>query len=64
MLQQLQDAANKWQEVSSEKPEAVGELKMHVLEKAGHWLQADNPDGLNALMEPWVRDLHQSRLLW
>lgn len=64
MLQQLQEAAGKWQELASETPEAVGELKMHVLENAGHWLQADNPDGLNALMEPWFRDLRQARLLW
>jgi pimeloyl-ACP methyl ester carboxylesterase len=64
MLQQLTDAEVKWQEAASEAPEAVGELKMHVLEKAGHWLQADNPDGLAELMSPWLKDLHQARLLW
>ncbi|WIA38161.1 hypothetical protein OEZ86_001515 [Tetradesmus obliquus] len=64
MLQQLADAEAKWQEASSEAPENVGELQLHVLEKAGHWLQADNPEGLAALMSPWLKDLHQARLLW
>ena len=64
MLQQLDDAAQKWDEAASEQPEAVGEFQVHVLERAGHWLQADNPEGLQALIEPWFKDLHQNRLLF
>lgn len=59
MLQQLEDAARQWKEAASEQPEAVGEFHIHLLEKAGHWLQADNPEGLQKLLEPWFRDLHQ-----
>ncbi|KAF8062097.1 SUVR3 [Scenedesmus sp. PABB004] len=52
MIDALADAHARWAAASSEAPESVGELQLHTLERAGHWLQADNPEGLHALMEP------------
>jgi pimeloyl-ACP methyl ester carboxylesterase len=31
---------------------AAGSVRIHVLEKAGHWVQMDNPSGLAKLMAP------------
>ncbi|KAF6265055.1 alpha/beta-hydrolase, partial [Scenedesmus sp. NREL 46B-D3] len=56
MLQQLAEAEARWRGAASAAPEAVGELQLHVLERAGHWLQADNPVGLAELMLPRVKD--------
>jgi hypothetical protein len=39
-------------------------LQMHCLERAGHWLQSDNPEGLHAMMLPWMRDIHENHLQW
>lgn len=64
MLAHLEDAAAAWHGTAAAAPAAIGELRTHVLERAGHWLQADNPEGLLALMEPYFRDLHQNRLLF
>jgi pimeloyl-ACP methyl ester carboxylesterase len=30
----------------------AGRIQYHVLARAGHWLHADNPDGLMAILEP------------
>lgn len=64
MLQQLQEAQDSWQEHAAEAPEGVGQLQMHCLEGAGHWLQSDNPEGLHAMMLPWMRDIHENHLQW
>lgn len=34
------------------KLDAAGSVRTHVLEKAGHWVQMDNPSGLAKLMAP------------
>lgn len=34
------------------KLQAAGSVRTHVLEKAGHWVQMDNPSGLAKLMAP------------
>jgi len=63
MLEQLVQVEGSWREAVAADAAAVGNLQLHLLEKAGHWLQADNPDGLHAMMLPWFRDLHQNRLV-
>ncbi|KAI8471952.1 MAG: Alpha/Beta hydrolase protein [Monoraphidium minutum] len=51
------DAAHAaWQVAEVHESERVGRLKLHVLPNAGHWLQADNPLGLQAMMLPFFRD--------
>lgn len=30
------------------------DVQVHVLPDAGHWLHADNPSGLAALLLPWL----------
>jgi hypothetical protein len=34
---------------------SCGRLHMHLLQNAGHWLQADNPEGLTKLMLRWFK---------
>jgi pimeloyl-ACP methyl ester carboxylesterase len=63
MLQQLEDTEKAWRAATAANSAAVGNLQLHVLDNAGHWLQADNPDGLHAMMLPWIRDMHQNRLV-
>lgn len=38
--------------------------QMHVLPAAGHWLHSDNPEGLQAMMLPWFRDMRENHLQW
>lgn len=54
MLRELNKAYANWQE-HKKKGEPIGDLYMHVLEKAGHWMQADNPQGLLEMMLPWFK---------
>lgn len=66
MLRQLAEAEGAAAEAGRAAAEAGqpgGSFRTHVLERAGHWLQADNPDGLSGLMLPWLRGLHQSNLV-
>jgi pimeloyl-ACP methyl ester carboxylesterase len=36
-----------------------GEVKLHVLPNAGHWLHMDNPQGLVAMLAPSLQELAQ-----
>ena len=38
-----------WERLKKAEAESAGGLKLHILEKAGHWLHADNPEGLRRL---------------
>ena len=64
MLEQLADAErsnrqalllHQQQQQQQQPGGGCGQLHMHVLPRAGHWLQADNPEGLTQLMLPWFR---------
>ena len=56
MLARLEAARAAWQAAEVHDASTVGRLRLHVLPDAGHWLQADNPLGLQAMMLPSLRD--------
>lgn len=64
-LERVQEAEARWRRAAAEEDEAsssspsspssrgVGELRVHLLEKATHWLQASNPKGLTRMLVPY-----------
>jgi len=61
-LERVGQAEQRWREAAAAAAAAaqggggggggVGELRVHVLEKATHWLQASNPKGLTSMLVP------------
>ena len=40
---------SQWQRLQDTESNSEGRLKLHTLKNAGHWLHADNPEGLRQL---------------
>lgn len=54
MLKQLTQCAERCGAIKAT-GQRVGDLHLHMLPDAGHWLHADNPAGLQAMILPWFK---------
>jgi hypothetical protein len=59
-LERIGEAEARWREHRQREREqrgsgGVGEFRVHVLEKATHWLQASNPKGLTRMLVPYFK---------